>query len=294
MKASVLCVALALGFGWTPRARADAGSSEPAAPVCIQAADAGQASREAGKLVSARASFITCAASSCPAVVKKQCGEWLAEVDRQVPTASFVAKDASGQEVVDVEVSIDDRPVAAKLDGRAVQLDPGRHVVRFRRAGTNDSTESTLVFRSGEKDRVVELRFAAPRPPAVPAPAAPPSSSVDEGPKTSENKGLQVPLIAWAGLGAAVLGTGTLVTFATLANDQEGALRRTCAPSCPASDSDSLHRKIVFGNIGLGVAIVGLGTTLVSTILANRRSSAPNVAVEPVRGGAAASVGGTF
>jgi len=49
--------------------------------ACVSAYEEGQQLRKAGKLTSARARLLTCAQEGCPAVLRKDCTVWVAEVE---------------------------------------------------------------------------------------------------------------------------------------------------------------------------------------------------------------------
>jgi hypothetical protein len=147
-----------------PSARADVAA-------CLSAAEAGQRLRDSGSYRRARDQFIACAAEECPGEVRKGCVGWLAELEKLMPTVVFAAR-SQGQEVTDVRVSADGEPVAERIDGKPVALDPGEHHFRFERTG-EESVEEAAVVVAGEKQRRVTARFGPepiPTPPSAPVP----------------------------------------------------------------------------------------------------------------------------
>jgi hypothetical protein len=244
---------------------------------CIAAADDGQRLRDEGKLGAARDKFLTCAAKGCPAVVAKQCGQWLEETDGEIPSISFRVLDREGKEILDARVIVDGRTISESVDARALSTDPGEHTVRVERDGA--FVEEKVLLRPGEKNRIVELAFkpAAPVAPAAPAVVAPP-------PAKPEPTKLHVPLLGWIGVGVAVAGGVTTAAFAIMANDDESQLRSTCAPACPESERSAIDTKVLVANIGLGVGIAGLGFAIVTTVLAN---TGPKAAPRTARTGLA-------
>jgi hypothetical protein len=148
--------------------------------ACVAAADEGQVLRDKHRLREAREKFVACARDTCPAPVRKQCGEWLGAVEAGLPTVVLVAT-SGGQEVADVSVSLDGVPLLERLGTEAIPVDPGTHLFRFERAGYAPVDQSVVV-REGDKYLRVWAAFSAPAaaPPApAPAPtqgpAAPPS-----------------------------------------------------------------------------------------------------------------------
>src|SRR5262249_17237694 len=141
--------------------------STPPAPSterCADAAEHAQLARAAGHLVEARADLLVCASTSCPAVVRRDCPDWYAAVDRALPPIIVVARDAAGADVAVVRVSIDGTRVA-RADGRAIPLDPGHHHLEVESdAGVVVTRE--IVAIEGEKERRIDAVFATTTAPS--------------------------------------------------------------------------------------------------------------------------------
>ena len=122
-------VALLLAFS-SPRAAAAAppGRTER----CVAAAERGQQERDRAAFVEARASFRSCAADECPSLVRKDCAQWLADLETSIPSVVLGAKDARGNDVLGARILVDGRPYQEEVDsGRPIALDPGPHKFRF-------------------------------------------------------------------------------------------------------------------------------------------------------------------
>ena len=273
-------------------------SASPAAAIdrkaCIAAADDGQKLRDDGKLAAAREKFIACAEKACPGAISKQCAEWVGEVDHEMPTLSFRAKDESGKEILDVQVVLDGKPIAESIATKAMALDPGTHKIRFVRKD-GKSVEDTFLLRTGEKDRIVELAFQAPKGDTPVATAATTTPTTP----TASGGGFVFPWYAWIGVGLTVAGGVGTAAFAASANGDEADLRKTCAPYCPADQRSGVETKLVLANVSLGVGIAGLGFTIISLIVANvgHKETAPKQTgffLGPTPGGAAAGFQGAF
>jgi hypothetical protein len=147
--------------------------------ACLDAAEDGQKLRDSGAYRAARGRFIACAANECPGEVRKGCVGWLGELDKLIPTVVFGAR-VHGKEVSDVRVSVDGEPVAERIDGKPVALDPGEHHFRFERAGETDIDETAVVM-AGEKERLMTVDFGSETPllplPSPPTPQQSPSPS---------------------------------------------------------------------------------------------------------------------
>jgi hypothetical protein len=132
------------------RARADA-------KTCIDAAEQGQNLRGTNKLVAAKLAFAGCAADTCPAAIRKDCAQWVLEVESAIPSLVFGAK-IDGADATAVRVFIDGALAAQSLDGRAVPIDPGPHVVRFETSGL-PPLERSVVVNEGAKGRGVDVEW---------------------------------------------------------------------------------------------------------------------------------------
>ena len=227
------------------------------AAECVQAADRGQTLRDQGKLTSARTEFRDCASAECPRIVAQQCGEWLAGVDREMPTVSFRALDPGGKELIDVTVYVDSLERLGTLDGKSIDVDPGVHTFRFVHAGLPDLIFQAVV-RAKEKDRVVEGRFSPPAKEVAPEHHHP-----FRFPWTA-SLSFTVGALAFIGMG---------VSVGTAANDASH-LRAACAPLCAQSDVDWIQTRITIGNIAMGVGIAGMSLFALSLIVANVGSHA--------------------
>lgn len=203
---------------------------------CVDQLDRAQSLQTARKLRDARASYVACSAATCPELVREDCSKSLVELDSAIPTVVFSAR-ADGHDVTDARVLLDGEAVASALDGHAVTLDPGSHVVRFERAGGGVS-EVRLVAREGEKNRSVAAAFV--------------TSTAPEKPKAESGRFPILPVVL-GGTGLLALGGSLYVRLN--ADSQADHFRSTCAPSCDQSSRDALSDKLVVANVALGVGI---------------------------------------
>ncbi|WP_437932449.1 hypothetical protein WMF37_25380 [Sorangium sp. So ce291] len=177
--ALALCLAAALSL-----AGIDA-RAQPSKRACAAAYERAQGLRRDGKLIAAREALIACSQPTCPAAAVADCGPWLAEVEKSLPSVVIAARDAGGRERLDVRVLVDGRLLAAALDGKALPVDPGPHTFRYEPAG-GPAVEERVLIREGEKNRAITVILGAPpagapsspRPMVAPAaPSAPPSAA---------------------------------------------------------------------------------------------------------------------
>ena len=134
----------------------------PSKEECVEAHGKGQDAKESGKLSLAKKLFLTCAQPSCPQLVQGDCARFADELSRLQPTISLVARDTNGADLPDTTVYVDDVLVVTRLDdGRAHEIDPGKHVVKFTNAGRDRVV--TVVIGAGEQGRTVSATFEAPQ-----------------------------------------------------------------------------------------------------------------------------------
>jgi hypothetical protein len=110
---------------------------------CARAYEDGQVQRKSGRLVEARSTLQLCARDECPDFIRADCVSWYGEVQGEVPTLVFAAR-SQGRDLADVRISLGDRVMAARLDGQAIELDPGEYDFRFEAAGMQPLTQRSV------------------------------------------------------------------------------------------------------------------------------------------------------
>ncbi|MDP9037338.1 MAG: hypothetical protein M3O50_21270 [Myxococcota bacterium] len=226
---------------------------------CVEANESAQDLRRENKLRDARARLAVCLAASCPGPVREDCAHRLAEVDAATPTLVLVATDATGNDLSTVHVTMDGRPFAEKLDGKAIPVDPGEHRFVFEAVGL-PSAQNTIVVREGEKERRVKLVLSPPPAPIeIVVPPAPVTTS--EPGKTQRLVGLTL-----GGAGIAGLITGgvfVLVGKLTFDNAQKSCtgFSNCTDPNAPADSRTAKTDMDVYAPIAFaaGGALLAAG-----------------------------------
>jgi hypothetical protein len=188
MRSVSFCAALAL-TAWPLAAHAveKAGEKIIGEKACFEAAESGQKLRKSAKLKEADDKFQVCAQSTCPGVVTQDCTKWHTEVTALLPTVALSAKGSDGKDLIDVRVALDGDQLTARLDGKAITVNPGVHEFRFEVEGETPIVER-VVLNEGEKARRVSVRFGR--------------KYVEEG------KSFPVAAVVLGGVGVAALGVG--------------------------------------------------------------------------------------
>ncbi len=250
-----------------------------------------QVARKENKLIAARAALLQCSRLACPAVVRSDCGDWLTDVTRRMPTVVLAAHSKNGDEA-SVRVSMDDRPFVDRLDGTALEVDPGAHTFVFS-LGSREPVVQKVIIREGEKDRTISVQFDPVVTTQSIAAPPPPDAPVDQY--------RPVPWEVFALAGVSVVGVGVFAGFGLAGTSSRNALQTSCAPFCSPSEANSVQTKFLIADISLGGAIAAAGTSLVILVarptIKRKRSTAsgaPSLFITPYASGARAGVDLTF
>jgi hypothetical protein len=254
---------IALGAAHSPEAYA----VEADVHACVVASYEGQRLRDQHKLVEADEQLALCAREGCPGPIRSSCLDWRAEVDALLPSVIVAARDTSGNDLVDVRVSADGKPVASRLDGTGIVLDPGPHLLRFE-AASRAPVEQQIVVRESEKNRLlaVVLPSALPVEPAALRPATTSSLAA-------------VPTVSWVMAGVGVAGLGTFAYFGITGQSMRDDLSSTCASSrtCNPASVATTHTDLAVADVALAVALTALVTGAVFVIA--HRGARPDLTV---------------
>lgn len=297
MRALVLGWLVAVGLTTSP-ARAD----DKAA--CLDAASKGQALRDQHKLVEAREQFRRCAVQQCPAMVVQDCGGWLSDVEKSLPTVVITAKDGAGNDLVDVQVTLDGQPLLTKLDGGAVPANPGMHTFHFEtREGARLDWQALI--KQGDKNQELAVVLGAPPGTPVAAPSATPELPGAAGRGNAET-GTPAPAtssgtwktMGWVlgGLGVAGIAVGTVFGLVSM-NDKNNAhcdAHDFCDPDSLASGRSAATGADV-GFIAGGALLAG-GVACLLLAPSGTAAGAGALRVAPLigRGGGGATIGGSW
>jgi hypothetical protein len=214
---------------------------------CMVAASSGQQARDEGRLMEARARFQVCAQTECPAPIPAYCRDWLADVARKLPTLVLRAVDSDNHDLPDANVVVDERPVT--VDGRAIEIDPGRHRVRMSGPGMQPF-ETEFVAAQGEQDRVLVGRLVPASRPVLPRP--PPRLEHTAPPRS-------IPTASKLAWGVGALGLVSFSIFGTKARLDYDDYRASCGERCAASARDSVATSVTIADVSLVVALAAAG-----------------------------------
>ena len=265
-----------------------ASAQEPSssAAECARAYEDGQELRKSGRLLSARSALQSCARDDCPGFIRSDCATWYGELQSEIPTLVFAAR-SEGRDVAEVRVSIGDRVLTSRIDGREVELDPGEYEFRFV-APEMRPLEQHFVIARGERNRLIQVQLAssAPRLPPPPKAAAPL--------QPASRRSLLLPGVLAGVGGLGVVGFAALGAWGRASEDE---LETTCSPQCSESRVSSVRTKYLLADVSLGVGVASLGLAAYFAIAGGATEAparAPSLAVMPRPGGAGIFYGGAF
>jgi hypothetical protein len=232
----VIAAALAVG---SALGSAEARAADPTTRECLAASEASLKAGNEHKLRVERAALLICAASSCPADVRRECIRRVDEVNAAIPTIIFVAKDASGSDLGAVKVAMDGDALAERLDGSALSIDPGVRTFRFETAGHPPITKQFVIHES-QKNRHEAVVFGSPA-------AFSPRSGL----------GVQKTLaIVAGGVGLASLGVGSVFGLTAMAKKTDA--EKACPRDCADQDGVNLWNDAASaGNVSTAAFVVG-------------------------------------
>jgi len=262
---------LALGAG-EGVARADG------TDACLAAYEKSQQLKQDGKLAASREQLVQCVQPTCPSLVKKDCSQWLAELDASTPTVIVNARDAAGKDVAKVRVLVDGAVLMDPIDGKPHAIDPGVHVFSYEREGS-EATEESIVIQEHEKNRVITAKLA----PGSQGGSQGGSSSVQKVEVSSRS-----PVLGLALLGVGVAGAAAFGVFAAMGQHDVDQMRDGsdhCAPDCPSSRVDSAKTKIIVANVSLGVGLVAAGVGTFLLLQPPKGGTGLQLGVRPIAGG---------
>jgi hypothetical protein len=305
-----ICSLIAAVLANPPKAKAASGTD------CSSVYDAALEQEHAGYLRDASVLFLSCAADSCRSPVKESCQAKLFRLELDTPSVVLLAKDSAGAPVTDVQVTMDGTPIASRLDGRALRVDPGLHVFVFTADGEALSTQRLLVAE-GQRNREIWLELPemdAARPEAETTTSAAPAEKTAQLRVTPSHTRAELeprvaitsndPPASHASLAPYILGGGALAGlggYLVLSSWARGDNQKLsqCSPNCPQESITHIRTLYLAADISLGVAAAAALTSAAWFVFSGSNDERPSqrgyaLSVQPERDGALATVRGSL
>jgi hypothetical protein len=207
-----------------------------------------------------------------------------------MPTVVLDVKDANGNSITAITVTVDDASFAEHLDGTALSVEPGKHRFRFTMKGVSP-VEKELTFREGEKGRHESVLLTT----SV-------ADEQDPGADIQSHSAATGAYIA-LGIGGVGLVAGAIFTVVALevkAKCPNDAGETSCPPPIDNQENDAaVKRDSLFAGIGYGVGVLGgaIGLWLLFSNKPRKAETTPSpsgMTVRPLLGMRWLGVGGRF
>jgi hypothetical protein len=171
---------------------------------------------------------------------------WLGDLAKIFPSV-IVDAQIDGQEAPSTRVYIDGTLLVDRLDGKAVELDPGMHKLRFELPGF-PAQEQDVVMSEGVQRKGVVANFHRDVGEPAPAPRRAPAAR-------------PIPATALISGAVALAGVASTAVFGALAMSEKSSLSQSCGPFCPDSQLGTLRGYAWAADISLGVAAAAAALT---------------------------------
>jgi hypothetical protein len=238
--------------------------------TCVSAHADAQLLRMHGALVEARGKLLACAQTDCPKPVAADCTAWLGEVEDSLSSVVFAVSDDAGNDLTDVSIRANGKPLADHADGRALTIDPGTYAFRFEASGYLPVDQSNSI-RQSEKNRNVRVHMTRANPPPSAAKRTPPYTPAPLEIDTPATRSPAIPLASYILAGTTLLGLGAYAYFGLSGLAKEHKYQRLSHPNdCGSLCSDG-KRDYVLADIGLGVGVAS-AVGAVTVFLLSRQS----------------------
>lgn len=191
--------------------------------ACVHAYEQAQRLRKAADLLGSEKELLACLYPRCPHVLRKDCREWLKDVETEMPSFLVEAREPDGREVP-VRVLLDGKPVP-HVPGAAIRVNPGSHEFEVQTDG-NPPMTYRVTARPGEQRRRLQVVFA----PRVPT-----------------------PVWVLAGLGVAEAGAAAYFVL------RGHGVLRDCRPACDEDDSNAVRVANTAAGVSAGMALLSFG-----------------------------------
>jgi hypothetical protein len=194
-----------------------------------------------------------------------------------IPSVLLVVTDASGasQPMNDgkIEVTMDGQSVTAKLDGRAIPINPGQHEFIFITENAVFATERVSIAH-GQRNRPISVtlpaaRAIAERPAASEVPDRAAQTGAEPEARTvrrafardvePRSAGPSTSVYVLGGVGVLGLGSAALLTY--WGRKDNTALMQSCATNCRPSSVHHIRMLYLASDIALGVGVAALATS---------------------------------
>lgn len=212
------------------------------------------------RLLVARESLRTCLRSGCRDWIVADCSKWLGEVEARIPSVVFSAKTSNGDDLAGTKVMRPDgSAVVERLDGHAVELEPGPYDFVFLTADGRRLEKHALV-REGEKAQAIAAVFESPEPLAGAQ-----SSRNPERPGRTDSSPPTLRYVGYGALGLGIVGLGVGAVFGLVTISKKNDLDCDASGGCASGPLSDARKTATISDVAFvaGGALAAAGVTLV-------------------------------
>lgn len=214
--------------------------------ACLSSYELGQRAKMDGRIRESREHFLQCANEGCPAALRPDCAKWLEEANAALASLVIRARDATGNEVLNVSVHEGETLIAPTLTGRALSLDPGRHTLRFQFAdGTSVTRE--IILHEGERGAQLDVVSASQ--------LVSTGSSGSSADSTSAQPSRPIPASVYIFGAVSVVGLASAGYFAIAANNEQFSMLHECRPHCSSDRVSKVKTSYLIADVSLAVSL---------------------------------------
>jgi hypothetical protein len=243
---------------------------------CAKAYTEGQSLRDEHKLIEARTRLRVCAQQTCASFMQNDCATWLAQVESRLPAIVLSAHTPAGDAITSATVTMDGatQPLASKLDGRAIDVNPGEHEFVFVGADGERAVVKVIVPEGEHAQKVAATLGSA----AVIVAPRETETRVSTTPTTTANPVRTVGFVVGAFGLASLAAGGVLGLVAATTKSSKCQPDNTCVPGTVST----LYTEATASTATViaGVALVATGIVLV--LVGHPRRVTTGFRVEPL------------
>lgn len=202
--------------------------SKPSKQQCARSYETAQEHRASGALTSTREELLLCSHESCPSFVKQDCGRWLVEVEKELPSFVVGAVNSDQTPIENVTLVLDGVPLPAPSVGKPVAVNPGPHKLEVVRNGTALASR-TLLAQQGVQERDVQI-------------IVPSATAALEFDSANLDQSSSLTPYAFAAWGLGAVGLGVFGVLGHMGRTDENSLREDCSGAGTANAECNLDR----------------------------------------------------
>ena len=241
---SALCAAW-LGAGSALAQPAPA--TEADLKTCVELHVNAQIDMRRSELLLARSKLDRCSSPGCPALIRDDCAGLRRELLPRIPSIVPSATDAHGRKLDEVAVWIDGVKMLERLDGSALDLNPGEHELKFE-TPAGAVLERRIRVEEREKSQPVVMTFRQ-------AADTKPISAVKPGEGAVLERSEPIPKTAYVLGGISALAFVSFGVFAVSGLSGKADLE-DCRPRCAKDEVSAVRNQFLVADLSLAVGVL--------------------------------------